>query len=132
MEKTDTFVRYILTNIDTSLAATDEDIMKMYANMVEDEKVREEILSMLLNELKLTREMMFDLLQKPISERRINHYYSTKLRANALLPLHKEQVELLKKWRKAKKSGDTESTEKLLQNLLRSVNAIANAMGTTG
>jgi phosphoenolpyruvate carboxylase len=132
MEKTDTFVRYILTNIDTSLAATDEDIMKMYAGMVEDKKVREEILSMLLNELKLTREMMFDLLQKPISERRINHHYSTKLRANALLPLHKEQVELLKKWREAQKSGDTESTEKLLQNLLRSVNAIANAMGTTG
>ncbi len=132
LAKADSFVRYVLTNVDTSLAATDEEIMTMYGGLVEDRQVRDEILTMLLDELALTRKMMLDLLQSPISERRVNHFYSTQLRGAALLPLHKEQVSLLKSWREAQKSGDTKRAEFLLQNLLRSVNAIANAMGTTG
>ena len=135
LAKTDTYVRYVLTNIDTSLAATDEKIMTLYAGMVDDNKVRVDILTMLLNELELTRRMMLDLLGSPISERRVNHHYSTLLRAEALYPLHLEQVALLKRWRKVQKSdlkGSKSEAESLLQNLLRSVNAIANAMGTTG
>ena len=132
LEKADPFVRYVLTNIDTSLAATDEQIMTMYAGLVEETSVRDDILTLLLDELALTREMMMELLQSPISHRRVNHYYSTQLRASALLPLHREQVQLLKSWRAARKSGSTTLSEELLQNLLRSVNAIANAMGTTG
>jgi phosphoenolpyruvate carboxylase len=106
--KTDHFLRYTLTNIDTSLSSTDEEILKMYAELVEDLKVRKVISSMLLDELSLTRSMMLELLGSPINERRKNHYYSTELRAQALLPLHKEQVFLLKKWRNARKEGNTE------------------------
>ncbi|MEN8157864.1 MAG: phosphoenolpyruvate carboxylase [Bacteroidota bacterium] len=132
MAKTDNFVRYVLTNVDTSLAATDEEVISMYAGLVEDPVVREEILGMLLDELLLTRRMMLDLLEKPISERRVNHHHSTRLRAEALLPLHRAQVDLLGEWREARKEGDRERADPLLRNLLRSVNAIANAMGTTG
>ncbi|MFH0758136.1 MAG: phosphoenolpyruvate carboxylase [Bacteroidota bacterium] len=130
--KKDDFVRYVLTNVDTSLAATDEEVMILYAGLVEDAKVRNDILEMLLSELALTREMMLDLLGSPISERRVNHFLSTRLRAAALLPLHREQVHLLGEWREARKRGKQETEEQLLKNLLRSVNAIANAMGTTG
>ncbi len=129
---TDDFVRYVLTNVDTSLAATDEGIMTMYAGLVEDKQVREDILGMLLKELALSREMMLDLLKTPISQRRVNHHLSTRLRAEALLPLHQEQVQLLGRWRQAKKQGDKDQAGLLLQDLLLSVNAIASAMGTTG
>ncbi len=132
LEKRDDFVRYVLTNVDTSLAATDEHIMTLYAQLVEEPKVKADILGMLLNELKLTREMMLDLLQSPISERRVSHHNSTQLRAEALYPLHREQVKLLRAWRMAQNERDTERAAEVLQNLLRSVNAIANAMGTTG
>lgn len=130
--KNEDFVRYVLTNVDTSLAATDEGVMRMYASLVEDDRVREDILGMLLDELALTRLMMLDLLGSPIKQRRQNHYYSTQLRAEALQPLHKEQVYLLGKWRKLQKEGKSKDAEEVLRNLLRSVNAIANAMGTTG
>lgn len=132
MVKTDDYVRYVLTNIDTSLAATDESIMKLYSGLVEDGKVREEILRLLLEELDLTRKTMLDLLGSPSKERRKNHFYSTQLRAEALLPLHRQQVNLLKQWREAQKAGEKENQDALLHNLLRSINAIANAMGTTG
>jgi phosphoenolpyruvate carboxylase len=130
--RTDAFVRYVLTNIDTSLAATDEAIIRLYSGLVEEDRVREDILTMLLGELSLTREMMLDLLESPISERRTNHHHSTRLRAEALLPLHHEQVALLREWRQARKSGDRKRSAQLLQSLLQSINAIANAMGTTG
>jgi phosphoenolpyruvate carboxylase len=130
--KTDDFVRYILTNVDTSLTATDEEIMVMYAGLVEEKQVRDDILGMLLEELSLTRKMMLDLLGNPISQRRVNHYLSTRLRAEALLPLHQEQVHLLSLWRKALKKGDSGLADQLLRDLLLSVNAIASAMGTTG
>ncbi len=132
MVKTDNFVRYVLTNIDTSLAATDEDIMKIYAGLVENKKVKDEILGILLEELSLTREMMLDLLGSPAKKRRESHYFSTNLRAEALLPLHQEQIKLLKEWRKIQRTGNKDKSEKLLHSLLRSINAIANAMGTTG
>jgi phosphoenolpyruvate carboxylase len=132
LAKGDVFVRYVLTNVDTSLAATDESIMSMYAGLVEEEEVKQDILGMLLDELTLTRKMMLDLLTSPIATRRINHHLSTQLRAEALLPLHTEQVDLLRSWREARKNGNKDLAEKLLQSLLRSVNAIANAMGTTG
>ena len=130
--KSDDFVRYVLTNIDTSLAATDENIMKLYSSLVEDKKVRNEILGMLLQELELTRTSMFDLLAKPIRERRQNHYFSTQLRAEALLPLHRQQVNLLRQWRKVQQNGNIKKQEQILNSLLHSINAIANAMGTTG
>jgi phosphoenolpyruvate carboxylase len=128
----DTFTRYVLTNVDTSLAATDERIMHLYSQLVEEENIRNEILGMLTRELTLTREMMMDLLESPISERRVNHHHSTMLRAEALETLHREQVTLLSEWRKARKSGQNPEADRLLQNLLLSINAIANAMGTTG
>ena len=132
LARTDDFVRYVLTNVDTSLAATDEGIMTMYAGLVEEKQVREDILSMLHEELTLTREMMLDLLDTPISQRRVNHHLSTRLRAEALLPLHQEQVHLLGLWRQAQKKVEDSRAEQLLRDLLLSVNAIASAMGTTG
>lgn len=126
------FVRYVLTNVDTSLAATDEEVMIMYASLVEDVEVKDDILGMLLEELALTRKMMLDLLGSSIEVRRVNHHHSTRLRAEALLPLHRQQVLLLGSWRRALRAGTTKKAEVLLKNLLRSVNAIANAMGTTG
>jgi phosphoenolpyruvate carboxylase len=87
---------------------------------------------MLMKELELSRNMMLDLLDTPISSRRPNHHLSTRLRAEALLPLHQEQVSLLNQWRRALRDGDNGQAERLLHDLLRSVNAIASAMGTTG
>ncbi|NJK87650.1 MAG: phosphoenolpyruvate carboxylase, partial [Bacteroidales bacterium] len=70
MVETDQFLRYILTNIDTSLAATDEEIMQLYAGLVEDKTIRENITGQLMAELALTRKMMMEVLESPISERR--------------------------------------------------------------
>lgn len=130
--KTHIYTRYILTNVDTSLASTDEKVMELYASLVEDENIKNEILGLLKAELELTRKTMGELLNKPLSDRRRNHYHSTMLRSEALMPLHREQVKLLRKWRSERELLSADDTEKLLRNMLRSINAIAGAMGTTG
>ncbi|MFA9392401.1 MAG: phosphoenolpyruvate carboxylase [Prolixibacteraceae bacterium] len=130
--KTDPFIRYVLTNIDSSLASSDEEIFKQYAQLASDVPHSNEILSQLLSEFALTRQMIDFILNKPISERRKNHHYSTLLRADALRPLHQHQVELLAQWRKLNNDEDSAEADKILFELLRCINAIAGAIGFTG
>lgn len=129
--KKDPFIRYVFTNVDTSLAATDEEIMRLYASLVEDDHVRETMLNVYLEELEKTRTRLLDLQNNPIEVRRTRHHLSNNLRSVAMEDLHKQQVALLKKWRKEKAEGSSEAENTLL-NLLMSVNAIASAMQSTG
>jgi phosphoenolpyruvate carboxylase len=128
----DSFIRYVLTNIDTSLAATDEQIMNQYASLVRDSKVRKTMMDLILEELKRTREMFELILEKPISERRKQHWYSNVIRAIAMENLHKKQIKLLKTWRAQKKEGNSAQAEETLTSLLLTINAIAGALRTTG
>ncbi|NBC83549.1 MAG: phosphoenolpyruvate carboxylase [Bacteroidetes bacterium] len=118
------FLRYVLTNVDTSLASTDKEIMNWYADLVTDKKVKNTILPMLMEEYERTTTMLQLLLKKPMVERRKNHYYSTQLRAEPLRNLHRLQINLLQVWRQGEK--------KYTDPLLRGINAIANAIGSTG
>ncbi|MGL1889710.1 MAG: phosphoenolpyruvate carboxylase [Reichenbachiella sp.] len=129
--KTDPFIRYVLTNVDTSLAATDEDIIAAYSQLVENDEVRTKFLDMFLSELKLARELLMDLLEQEIGERRKNHYYSNVLRAPLMKHLHEKQIYLLSKWRKEKKLG-LEHGEETQIELMLTINAIASAMRNTG
>lgn len=132
MVKYDHVIRYIFTNIDTSLAATDEKIMAKYASLVENAESRDKIFEMITSELEKLRRMMGLLIQRPMEERRKNHFYSTMLRAEPLERLHHYQILLLKQWRKQKAGGNSQDAETTLVELLKSINAIANAIGNTG
>ena len=127
----DPYVRYLITNLDSSLAATDKQIMQKYASLVSDQLVQEKIMGKITRELELTRTMLSDILPRPISKRRKNHYYSTRLRAQALTNLHEAQVKLIRKWRDEDNQQSPRDKELLFVSL-QCVNAIANALGSTG
>ena len=129
--RTDPFIRYVFTNVDTSMAATDEDIMRSYADLVENEKIRKEFLNSYLDELALVKKHLHALLGKGIEERRKNHYYSSKLRASLMYYLHKKQVSLLKKWRTEKASENLNAGRTQIE-LMLTINALASAMRNTG
>lgn len=127
--KSDAFLRYVFTNVDTSLAATDESIMQHYGELVVDEALRQNFLSKFLEELSLVRHHMEDLLGRSFKERRKHHFYSNQLRASLMDTLHRKQVELLKKWRSGK---SRDQSEQLQMDLLLTINAIAGANRNTG
>ena len=125
-------VRYILTNVDSGLAATDPAIIELYASLVDNEKVKNDILPLILSEYHLTHSLLAELLQKPFEQRRSNHHYSTRLRAIALELMHHVQVNALGKWRNEKEIVSPEIAEQQNIVLLKTINAIANALGSTG
>ena len=127
--KSDAFLRYVFTNVDTSLAATDESIMQQYAALVDDETLRKDFISRFLDELGLVRTYMKDLLGRSFQERRKNHYYSTKLRASLMDTLHRKQIDLLKRWRADENRNNADGTQ---LDLLLTINAIAGANRNTG
>ncbi len=128
----DPFIRYVLTNVDTSLAATDEEIIGHYASLVEDPKLRDKFLKMFLDELRLTKDHLHNLLEMPIEERRENHYYSNELRASLMDKLHRNQVRFLSEWRKKKNGEDGSDIEQVQTSLMLTINALAGAMRNTG
>jgi len=129
--KVDPFLRYVFTNIDTSLAATDEEIFSLYIELVEDEALREKFRSIFMDELALTRRHLETLLRRPIEERRKGHHYSNLLRASLMRPLHVKQVALLKAWRAQKAAGEPDD-EAIQKELLMTINALSGAMRNTG
>lgn len=125
-------LRYILTSVDSGLAATDPEVIKLYASMVNDQQIRNDILPLILTEYQLTKNLLNELLEKPFEERRRNHFYSTRLRAVALDLMHQVQVQTLGQWRNGKDSYEQESSDEQNIILLKTINAIANALGSTG
>lgn len=129
--KEDPFIRYVFTNVDTSLAATDEDIFSLYMDLVEDEALRTKFSTIFTDELNLTRRHLEGLLNRSIEDRRKSHHFSNMLRASLMRPLHQKQVQLLRTWRRQKASGEPvdEATQ---TELLMTINALSGAMRNTG
>lgn len=125
-------LRYILTNVDSGLAATDPEVIKLYASLVNDEQTKNDILPLILTEYQLTKNLLNELLEIPFEERRKNHFYSTRLRAVALDLMHQVQVDALRQWRNAKEIENQGLANQQNIILLKTINAIANALGSTG
>jgi phosphoenolpyruvate carboxylase len=125
-------LRYILTNVDSGLAATDPEVIELYASLVAEEQIKNDILPLILSEYQLTRNLLAELLEMPFQERRKNHFYSTQLRAVALNLMHQIQVNTLRHWRNQKDLENPEIANQQNIILLKTINAVANALGSTG
>jgi phosphoenolpyruvate carboxylase len=126
------FLRYVLTNVETSFAAADPFIMEAYAGLVTDDNVREAVLPRILSELKRTKTTVAAVFGRPPDERRPRFARSTGRRAVALDVLHRRQIALLKDWRQQMADSRPEASEATLIDLLQTVNAIAGGLRTTG
>jgi len=123
---------YLLSNVATSLAATDLEIMQAYAQMVEDPALRDSFMTTIQSELIRTREKIEWLYDGPLSERRPNIQRMMNLRSSGLRVLHRQQIDLLKMWRSYHRMQQTKEADQLIPQLLLTVNAIASGLGTTG
>ena len=85
-----------------------------------------------LAEWETTREMLEKLRGVPMSERRPRMLRTLQLRAEALKVLHFQEIDLLTRWRILRKNGDEPAADKMLPELLLSINAIASGLRTTG
>jgi len=126
------FLHYVITNVESSLASSDLDLMKAYAGLVEDAPVRARIFQRIEAEWQLTRSMIDALRGAPIETRRPRLAKTLGLRADALGVLHRQQLRLLTRWRATLREGRQAAADEMLPDLLLSINAIASGLRTTG
>jgi phosphoenolpyruvate carboxylase len=126
------FLRYVLTNIESSLVSANEGWMRKYAALVPDEAIRDRFLGMILDEFARTKEMLTDLFNGAFEDRRPRLAFTLAIREQPLSELHTQQLELLRLWRAKVTAGDHEAAEAIIPDLLVSVNAVASGLRTTG
>lgn len=126
------FLRYVLMNVETNLASADREIFSNYAGLVESAVVRRKFLDRILDEFDRTHDLLTECFGRSTMDRRPRAAKTLRLRADALRVLHRQQIELLGRWRGFRKTGDEAAAKKLLSELLLSINAIASGLRTTG
>jgi phosphoenolpyruvate carboxylase len=126
------FLRYVLTNIESSLVSANTGLMRDYAGLVEDVAVRDRFLGTILAEYEATRSIIDDLFQGTFEARRPRLAYTLNIREEPLKVLHQQQIALLRDWRALIATGKTEAADAMVSDLLISINAIASGLRTTG
>jgi phosphoenolpyruvate carboxylase len=126
------FLRYVVTNIDSSLASSNGEIMRAYAGLVPDAGLRQRFLTLILDELERTRGVLRDMFHKDFAARRPRMARTLGIREEPLKVLHLQQISLLKQWRERLAAGDSGGADALIPDLLISVNAISSGLRTTG
>ena len=122
-------LNYLINSVASSIALADTSVMKQYATLVEDEGVRKRFMDLILAEYERTQQMLEIIYDGPLSERRPYTHQMMRLRQEGLWRLHRQQIEMLRKWRQI---DDQHTAEKTLLQLLLTVNAIAGGLGATG
>lgn len=126
------FLHYVLTNVETSLASSDLDVMRDYAGLVEDDAVRARVWALVEGEWNRTREGLARVRGEAFAGRRPRLGRTLALRAGPLRVLHRLQIVQLRRWREALKAGDEAGAQAQFPELLLTINAIASGLRTTG
>lgn len=122
--------RLIIDEVEKTLAQVDLAIAHEYAGLVEDKRVREEILRMIEAEYRLTCEMVLKVSGgKEIAERFPEYRRRLALRLPMLNQVNREQVDLLLRYRL---EPEGEAKNHYRDALLQSINCIAAGFGATG
>jgi phosphoenolpyruvate carboxylase len=126
------FLHYLLTNVETSLASSDLDVMREYAQLVEDPAIRQRVWDRIESEWVRTGEALARLRGAEFGGRRPRLSRTLALRAAPLRLLHRQQIALLGRWRTQVRSGDEKAAQAIFPELLLTINAIASGLRTTG
>jgi phosphoenolpyruvate carboxylase len=127
-----TFLAYVLTNVETNLASANLDLMQAYAELVEDAAIRAEFTKRITDEFNLTGQLLTELFDGSMANRRPRMAKTLEIREAPLKVLHHQQIALLKEWRAHIDKENQTAADALLPKLLLSINAIASGLRTTG
>jgi len=122
---------YLVSNVATAYMMACSEQMRAYADLVPGREQREAVLAVILDEYALTGAFLRRIYEGPLEEKRPIIMADLGPRLAALDPLHRHQIDVLKRWRAAREAELPEAKE-LLPELLLSINAIAAGLGVTG
>jgi len=92
-------LRYLLMNVSTSVLQADLALMREYAQLVEDDAIRERVFSIIEAEFERTRHMVEKVFGADLLARRPRLSRVLQLRQPGLAMMHRRQIDLLRRWR---------------------------------
>ncbi|MEO5354453.1 MAG: phosphoenolpyruvate carboxylase [Magnetococcus sp. XQGC-1] len=124
----------VANSIAISLAGVDWEVMQEYASLVEEAALRERFMERIGEEYRRTCAEMELLYGEPLAVRHKDLHQGLSSRREALRCLHRHQVDLLRRLRRAQSMNGTEGQETaaLQTSLFLTINAIASGLGSTG
>jgi phosphoenolpyruvate carboxylase len=126
------FFQNAIDNAQVSLGKADMGIARLYAELVEDERVRELIFSDIETEFKLTAQTILQITeQKKILEHDKTLQHSIRLRNPYVDPLNFIQVSLLRQLRALPDQAGDEA-QQILRAIMLTINGIAAGLKNTG
>lgn len=128
------FLRYVLTNVESSLACAKLDVMRSYGELCQDQVLRGRILDKIQEEFQLTREKLAAFFGEDFLRRRPRLHKTLGLREAPLRQLHEQQIFLLREWRgldRPVQSQDNKFDRRFLA-LQLTINAISSGLRETG
>lgn len=127
-----TTLHYIVANVATSITTANPGIMEDYAGLVPDTALGERVFALIIDEYRRTNRMLEEIYGGTLEERRATVHAAFSRRHEALIVLHRRQIELLRRWRHERTDKSSACSDDLLFQLLETVNAIAAGLRTTG
>jgi phosphoenolpyruvate carboxylase len=126
-------LRYLFMNIELATLQADLEIMHLYADLVDNRELRTHFSGMIDKEFELTVSFINRLFSESLAVRRPMQLAAINLRKAPLEALHRQQINLLREWRKVQDSdAGCPRSDTLLGDLFLSVNAIAGGVRNTG
>lgn len=128
------FLRYVFTNIESSLASANPETMKHYASLCPNDELRERLLGQILAEYEKTRTSVHNLFGREFDARRPRMEKTLAVREVPLKVLHKQQITLLENWRKSGSQIEAEDGrfDRNFLALQLTINAISSGLRETG
>ncbi|MHB8708085.1 MAG: phosphoenolpyruvate carboxylase, partial [Desulfuromonadales bacterium] len=117
----------LVRNVEMALAKVDLPLARLYADLVEDESLRERVWMLLTGEFDRTRRMILAVTgQQTLLETSADLARSLRLRAPYIDPLNLVQIELLRRRRQGEENPELDYA------LAATINGIANGLRNTG
>ena len=128
------FLRYVFTNIESSLASANPEMMKQYAELCPDANLRKRLIDQILTEYEKTSRLVHKLFGREFDSRRPRMEKTLAVREVPLKVLHEQQISLIKRWREAGspiEAQDGRFNRDFLA-LQLTINAISSGLRETG
>lgn len=125
------FIRFLLIQTETNLILSNVELMKLYAELVENENERELFVNKILVDYEYGFNLIAELLGEVAEIRRKGQYDNLKWRNSKLEILHKLHIIYLKQWRKTNDQNSIEKDE-MLTKLLSIINSLSSGLKNTG
>lgn len=128
------FLRYVFTNIESSLSSANREMMTEYAALCPDDDLRDHFLGAILEEYEKTRLYVHELFGKEFLSRRPRMQKTLAVRELPLRILHEQQISLLRRWREGGSpiEDDNGKFHRDFLALQLTINAISSGLRETG